>query len=73
MARTRDEAARGRVLSSARDLVWRLGPRAVTVDEIAAAGCIVHSHARDQTKDGTERHGDGEEIMTGCGHVGHRS
>ena len=36
MARTRDEAARLRVLQSARDLVCRLGPRAVTVDQIAA-------------------------------------
>jgi hypothetical protein len=37
MARTRDETARGRVLDSARDLVSRFDPRAVTVDEIAAA------------------------------------
>ena len=35
MARTRDEAARQRVLTAARDLVCELGPRAVTVDEIA--------------------------------------
>jgi AcrR family transcriptional regulator len=40
MARTRDEAARGRVLASARDLVCRLGPRAVTVDQIAAAAGV---------------------------------
>jgi AcrR family transcriptional regulator len=36
MARTRDEAARRRVLDSARDLVKERGPRSVTVDEIAA-------------------------------------
>jgi AcrR family transcriptional regulator len=36
VARKRDETARRRVLDSARDLVCRLGPRAVTVDEIAA-------------------------------------
>jgi AcrR family transcriptional regulator len=36
MARTRDEAARRRVLASARQLVCELGPHAVTVDEIAA-------------------------------------
>lgn len=40
MARTRDEAARRRVLDSARDLVCQLGPRAVTVDEIAAAAGV---------------------------------
>jgi AcrR family transcriptional regulator len=40
MARTRDEAARGRVLDSARDLVCQLGPRAVTVDQIAAAAGV---------------------------------
>jgi AcrR family transcriptional regulator len=40
MARTRDEAARRRVLNSARDLVCKLGPRAVTVDEIAAAAGV---------------------------------
>ncbi len=40
MARTRDEAAARRVLDSARDLVRRLGPRAVTVDEIAAAAGV---------------------------------
>ena len=40
MARTRDEKARGRVLGSARDLVCQLGPRAVTVDEIAAAAGV---------------------------------
>lgn len=40
MARTRDEAARRRVLDSARDLVCELGPRAVTVDEIAAAAGV---------------------------------
>ncbi len=36
MARTRDEDARRRVLSAAADLVCELGPRAVTVDAIAA-------------------------------------
>jgi AcrR family transcriptional regulator len=36
VTRTRDEAAQRRVLRSARDLVCRLGPRAVTVDQIAA-------------------------------------
>lgn len=36
MPRTRDEAARQRVLDSARELVAQLGPRSVTVDEIAA-------------------------------------
>ncbi len=40
MSRTRDEAAARRVLDSARDLVRRLGPRAVTVDEIAAAAGV---------------------------------
>jgi AcrR family transcriptional regulator len=40
MARTRDEAARRRVLNSARDLVCELGPRAVTVDQIAAAAGV---------------------------------
>jgi AcrR family transcriptional regulator len=40
VARTRDEAARRRVLDSARDLVCQLGPRAVTVDEIAAAAGV---------------------------------
>jgi AcrR family transcriptional regulator len=40
MARTRDEAARQRVLDSARDLVYQLGPRAVTVDEIARAAGV---------------------------------
>ncbi len=40
MARTRDEAARGRVLDSARQLVHQLGPRAVTVDKIAAAAGV---------------------------------
>ena len=40
MARTRDEAARRRVLDSARHLVRTLGPRAVTVDEIAAAAGV---------------------------------
>jgi AcrR family transcriptional regulator len=40
MARTRDEAARRRVLNSARELVSKLGPRAVTVDEIAAAAGV---------------------------------
>jgi AcrR family transcriptional regulator len=38
--RTRDEAARARVLNGARDLVRQLGPRAVTVDEIAAAAGV---------------------------------
>ena len=41
VARTRDEAARRRVLDSARDLVRKLGPHAVTVDEIASADLIV--------------------------------
>lgn len=36
MARTRDQAARARVLEAARDLVRELGPRTVTIDEIAA-------------------------------------
>jgi AcrR family transcriptional regulator len=40
MARTRDEAARRRVLDSARDLVRELGPHAVTVREIAAAAGV---------------------------------
>jgi AcrR family transcriptional regulator len=40
VARTRDEAARRRVLDSARDLVRKLGPRAVTVDQIAAAAGV---------------------------------
>jgi AcrR family transcriptional regulator len=40
MARTRDEAARRRVLNGARDLVSERGPRAVTVDEIAAAAGV---------------------------------
>ncbi len=40
MARTRDEAARRRVLDSARDLVCELGPHAVSVDEIAAAAGV---------------------------------
>lgn len=40
MARTRDEDARRRVLSAARDLVVELGPRAVTVDGIAAAAGV---------------------------------
>jgi AcrR family transcriptional regulator len=40
MARTRDEAARRRVLDSARNLVCTLGPRAVTVDDIAAAAGV---------------------------------
>ena len=38
--RTRDEAARSRVLSAARDLICELGPRAVTVDGIAAAAGV---------------------------------
>jgi AcrR family transcriptional regulator len=40
VARTRDEAARRRVLDSARQLVSELGPHAVTVDEIAAAAGV---------------------------------
>lgn len=40
MGRTRDETARRRVLDSARDLVCRLGPRAVTVDDIAASAGV---------------------------------
>lgn len=36
MARTRDQAARERVLAAARYLVCELGPRAVSVDDIAA-------------------------------------
>jgi AcrR family transcriptional regulator len=40
MARTRDESARRRVLDNARDLVCELGPRAVTVDGIAAAAGV---------------------------------
>jgi AcrR family transcriptional regulator len=40
MARTRDEAARRRVLDSARGLVSNLGPHAVTVDEIAAVAGV---------------------------------
>ncbi|HWD55629.1 MAG TPA: TetR/AcrR family transcriptional regulator [Acidimicrobiales bacterium] len=40
MARTRDEAARRRVLGSARKLVSQLGPHAVTVDEIAGAARV---------------------------------
>jgi AcrR family transcriptional regulator len=40
MPRTRDESARRRVLESARDLVCQVGPRAVTVDEIAAGAGV---------------------------------
>ena len=40
MARTRDEAARRRVLSAARDLVCEIGPRTVTVDQIAAGAGV---------------------------------
>jgi AcrR family transcriptional regulator len=40
MARTRDEAARARVLASARDLVSSLGPRQVTIDEIASTAGV---------------------------------
>ncbi|HEX6393558.1 MAG TPA: TetR/AcrR family transcriptional regulator [Acidimicrobiales bacterium] len=40
MARTRDPEARRRVLDSARDLVSERGPRAVSVDEIAAAAGV---------------------------------
>jgi AcrR family transcriptional regulator len=40
VARTRDEAAKRRVLDSARDLVCEFGPRAVSVDDIAAAAGV---------------------------------
>jgi AcrR family transcriptional regulator len=40
MVRTRDEMARRRVLDSARNLVQQMGPRAVTVHEIAAAAGV---------------------------------
>lgn len=40
MARTRDEAARRRILDSTRDLVCRAGPNAVTADDIAAAAGV---------------------------------
>src|SRR2546422_1779101 len=40
MARTRDEAARQRVLNAASDLVCRLGPQSVTIDEMAAAAGV---------------------------------
>jgi AcrR family transcriptional regulator len=40
MARTRDERSRVRVLESARDLVSQFGPRAVTINEIAAAAGV---------------------------------
>ena len=40
MSRTRDEAARRRVLDSARNLVCELGPRSVTVDEIATSAGV---------------------------------
>src|SRR5205807_596229 len=40
VARIRDEAARRRVLDSARTLVCDLGPRVVTVDAIAAAAGV---------------------------------
>jgi AcrR family transcriptional regulator len=40
VARTRDETAQRRVLNAARDLVYDLGPRAVTVDGIAAAAGV---------------------------------
>ena len=40
MARTRDVAARRRVLTAARDLVCEMGPRTVTVDQIAAAAGV---------------------------------
>jgi len=40
MARRRDEDARRRVLTAARDLTFELGPRAVTVDAIAAAAGV---------------------------------
>jgi AcrR family transcriptional regulator len=40
MVRTRDEAARRRVLDSARDLVYQLGPRAVTVNDIAVSARV---------------------------------
>jgi len=38
--RTRDEAARHRVLGAARDLISACGPRAVTIDEIADAAGV---------------------------------
>jgi AcrR family transcriptional regulator len=38
--RTRDDAARQRVLEAARDLVCERGPRAVSVDQIAAAAGV---------------------------------
>jgi AcrR family transcriptional regulator len=40
VARTRDENARKRVLDASRDLVSDHGPRAVTIDEIAAAAGV---------------------------------
>ena len=40
VARTRDESAQRRVLNAARDLVCELGPRAVTIDAIAAAAGV---------------------------------
>ena len=40
MPRTRDQAARRRVLDSAQALVSELGPRAVTIDEIAASAGV---------------------------------
>jgi AcrR family transcriptional regulator len=40
VTRTRDETARRRVLKSARELVHELGPRTVTVNDIAAAAGV---------------------------------
>ncbi len=40
MPRTRDEAAKDRVLDSARSLVREFGPSAVTADEIASAAGV---------------------------------
>ena len=40
MARTRDQAARRRVLDAARDLICNLGPQTVTVDQIATAAGV---------------------------------
>lgn len=40
MARTRDQGARRRVLKAARDLVCELGPRTVSVDQIAAGAGV---------------------------------
>jgi AcrR family transcriptional regulator len=40
VVRTRDEAARRRVLDAARELVYEFGPRAVTVNDIALAANV---------------------------------